>query len=333
MDLLIHVGLHKTGTTALQGGLSANYSCLLKNNILYPRTGLYFSQHALIPGTLLPVHPYLDSVSRSRDPDHYLDLLEQEVTQHQPSLTVISSEVFTEISRNESGCLGIIEGMSRPFDNVSILLTLRNAELQALSSACHILRDNISGHLENPIAIYSNMLRCFRTWHDFWRRSGLLVTEKRLEDSGGNLVDHYIGDIVGTYSQAARDELSQFTLNQGAKGSGANADPYAPLSYLVGFILGNSTLSPAIFSNVTFRDIASECGRTRIAAALTKRVTTAHLLGYLHFFSQEEPAVLLNASPYLSLESKIRAMTAVGLDSGSITHIIEIANRLVKIYS
>lgn len=332
MDLLIHVGLHKTGTTALQEALNRNYASLLKSNILYPRTGLFVSQHALIPGALFPTHDTLDSVSRSTDPKYYLDLLGQEVKRHNPVLTVISSEVFTEVSWDKNGCLGIIEDISRPFDNVNILLTLRDAEQQALSSVCHVLRENTPGHRENPILLYSNMIKCFRLWYDFWHRSGLSVTDRWLEDSGANLVDYYIGDFVSRASLKARGLLSRSAVNPARKELRSNANPYTPLPYLVAFLLGNSTISPAIFRQVVFQDIVRECDRFRGAAAIAQQVTAASLLGYLNAFSQGDHADVCDKPLHISLELKIRAMTAGGLDSDAITQIIAIANSLAQNY-
>lgn len=333
MDLLIHVGLHKTGTTALQETLDLNYTTLLSDNILYPRTGLFLSQHALIPGTLFTSHHALDSVERSKDPQHYLDPLGQEVKQHEPLLTIISSEVFTEVSWNKAGCLGIIERLSRPFANTDILLTTRNVEGQALSSVCHILRDNMLGRCEDPVGLYFNMLKCLKTWYEFWQVSGLPITEKRLEDSDGNLVDYYIGDAIERYSHLARSRLRDFTKNQSARSPRSNADPYKPFFYLLAFILVNSSTSLGVFCKVTLQDIAWECGHSLAPAALTKLVTTRHLLGYLNTFRQIDLDSIRDTPLRLSIEVKIEAMANAGLESDTITQIIAIVNRLIQYYS
>lgn len=333
MDLLIHVGLHKTGTTTLQEALDLNYSSLLGSGVLYPRTGLFISQHALIPGALFPAHHALDSVTRSLDPKYYLDLLEQEVNQLQPSLTILSSEVFTEISWNKEGCFRMIEIMSQQFSDTRILLTLRDPGQQALSSVCHIIRDNIPGHRENPVGSYFNMLNCFRSWREFWQHSGLPVTERHLEDSRGDLVDYYIGEIMGKYSHVARHALSEFTKEQNTVGPRPNADPYNPLVYLVAFVLGNSSVSPSIFSKASFQDISRECDRYIGLATISQLVTKRALLGYLNQLQQPGLARMHRELTSLSVDSKIEAMTIAGLDSDAITQVMSIVNRLIQKYS
>ncbi len=49
MDLLIHVGLHKTGTTAVQQLLYSKSADFKGYGILYPDAGIFPIQHALIP--------------------------------------------------------------------------------------------------------------------------------------------------------------------------------------------------------------------------------------------------------------------------------------------
>jgi len=333
MDLIIHVGLHKTGTTTLQDSLHQNYSDLLNKHILYPQTGLFLAQHALIPGTLFSAHHAMDSVSRSTDPKHYLDLLEQEVKQHNPVLTILSSEVFTETTWNREGCLGIIDTISRKFSSTNILLTTREEEQQALSSTCHIIRDNIPGRRENPVDLYFDMLKCFRTWRHFWHESGLPIIEKRLEDSRGDLVDHYIGDIIDQYSPEAREILREYARKQTTQNSRSNADPYYPLLYIVAFILGNSQISPAFFRKATLKDIALECNQFVEPAARNKLVTTKNLQQYLSTFSQRKDAATREPSAHLSLEAKLEALKNAGLASDTITTIIAIANRLVQNYA
>jgi hypothetical protein len=333
MDLLIHVGLHKTGTTTLQKTLNLGYSNFLRSSILYPRTGLFNSQHALIPGTLFSAHQALDSVTRSTDPKHYYALLEQEVKQLQPSLTILSSEVFSEITWNKEGCLEIIDILSRPFSDTRILLTLRDPQQQALSSVCHIIRDNMPGHRENPVGLYFNMLNCFRSWREFWHHSGLSVIERRLEDSRGSLVDYYIGDILGKYSIRARELLSRLTREQTFISPRPNADPFDPLIYLVAFILGNSSISPSTLSKASFQDIAKECERHIELTSTNKLVTRRNLIKYLDSLQQIEPARMNHTPLILSLESKIKAMTIAGLNPDAITQAISIANRVAQKYS
>jgi hypothetical protein len=78
MDLLLHVGLHKTGTTTVQACLSASAQALKGHGILYPSTGLWADQHALIPCCLLAGHPVLDASGCSGSLESYLASLKVE---------------------------------------------------------------------------------------------------------------------------------------------------------------------------------------------------------------------------------------------------------------
>lgn len=88
--LVVHIGVHKTGTSTIQASLAASYDDLLKRGILYPRAGRSRSWpgHANLPWEALddPRH----------QPEHGgTDALLAEIAAVGPRVVILSSEEFT----------------------------------------------------------------------------------------------------------------------------------------------------------------------------------------------------------------------------------------------
>ena len=95
----------------------------------------------LDPWLFLPEHPFLDRVPRSRSLDTYIDALKVELAQYNPALTVIGSEVFSEIFPDQEACLSLIVRLSLSFSGTNILLARRDVKPSALSSLKHMQRE------------------------------------------------------------------------------------------------------------------------------------------------------------------------------------------------
>lgn len=87
--LIIHIGMHKTGTTSIQHALDANYASLRSRRILYPkagrvRNGEIMSRH----------HPLAWSLMGETDQplSVHIEPLRQEVKDAAPSVVILSSE-------------------------------------------------------------------------------------------------------------------------------------------------------------------------------------------------------------------------------------------------
>ena len=115
--LFLHVGMHKTATTALQAFFAQNSHVFKKNGVLYPVTGLtgWGSHHHFVSSIKKPYDP---NVPPYNTYEGYLQELEKEA---QGSDTVLmSSEIFSEaIDRPRLRALGNI------FDIVNIVIYLR----------------------------------------------------------------------------------------------------------------------------------------------------------------------------------------------------------------
>lgn len=90
-EVFLHIGRHKTGTTALQTYLAANRERLAEQGVLYPETGRQGVGHHRIADALNP---------HFRDPDVYADLktaFDQEVAGWH--YVILSSEAFQNIKK------------------------------------------------------------------------------------------------------------------------------------------------------------------------------------------------------------------------------------------
>jgi hypothetical protein len=327
MDLQIHVGLHKTGTTTVQDALFRNRELLARSGILYPSTGLHGPQHALIPGCLIAIHPSLDQEPRSTDLSHYLDALQAEVRQAKPRLTVISSEVFTEtIFYEPSACLQLIAALSQLFDRTSILLTRRALKHQALSSLKNMQRGGCDDAIADPIGLYKTTLDNFRLATHFWQHCGLTVHEKHLEAADGCLVDHYFGALFDRHDPQLRPRLAHAIQRDGGNHC-MNADAHSALLYLLLLLLGNGWESASWVGRpllpILEEAMAAEATRTEIVHA----VRSEHLIGYLESLAgagAETP----QAPTYVSTSHKLEALARCGLSSDDIAAITRMLNRV-----
>ena len=91
--LIVHVGIHKTGTTSIQGALDAGYAQLRDSGILYPRAG-----RSQKDGTVETLHhPLIKSLidEHDRTAVSRIASLRSEIEDASPSTVILSSEVLS----------------------------------------------------------------------------------------------------------------------------------------------------------------------------------------------------------------------------------------------
>jgi hypothetical protein len=130
------------------------------------------------------------------------------------------------------------------FDKVTLFVSKRNFDFLALSSLKHCIRHNqYDERIANKeyINFYFDRLTACKKVYNFWENSDLPLVTKNLEESSGNLVNYYFGDIVETYNQEARKIL------QNNKEIIINQDTLEPYKYLIAFILSSDNASDPVF--------------------------------------------------------------------------------------
>ena len=330
MDLLLHVGLHKTATTTAQACLGKNSQALKEHGILYPSTGLWDSQHALIPGCLIPAYQVLNHVDPFDQLQHYLSNLQVELDQVRPSLVVISSEVFTEIIGDKKACLRLIQALSQPFARVTLLLSLRDPRAKALSGLKHLLRDHFAesgvkaGNVfVNPVTFFFEIISQHEQAIRFWHASEMPVHERYMEGVAGSVVDHYFGDIFDEYSSHARQLLRPETNPAIGPSLRLNSDELISAAYLVLFMLGNSMDSEILMTANVLVVINEELQAATSFSDLSERLNDNQLLGYFDYFATRDLR-----PKHILISEKLNALTHAGLTLAEILDIFTVVHRV-----
>jgi hypothetical protein len=332
MDLLLHVGLHKTGTTTAQACLHASSQALKHYGILYPSTGLWGDQHALIPCCLIGDHPILGRLNCGNSLQEVLGALQAELDEFRPSLVVVSSEVFTEVIGDREACLGLIKALSGLFSRITVLISLRDVMAMALSSLKHLVREHFfdsdtrfNDAFLNPVASYFQVALASEQAIRFWRESGLPLQERHLEGVSGSIADCYFGDIFDQYNGNARQLLSPETNAAIEPLLRLNSDELAPVAYLLLFLLGNSRDSSIFVAKNTLAIVFEECRANSCSSVLCDSFNHNQLLGYFDYFSKADPSSL---PQYIPISQKLNALTHAGLTPAEILDLFAIVHRV-----
>jgi hypothetical protein len=112
----IHIGTHKTGTTAIQTTLLRNHANLLNLNYLYPTTVLYAAGHHHIPW-FLSGHPAYDRFWKNSDCS-VIDVLFDDINKHDQPNLILSSENFYLCNSRQ------LEPLAELFKNCRVVLIL-----------------------------------------------------------------------------------------------------------------------------------------------------------------------------------------------------------------
>ncbi len=117
-EVLLHVGLHKTGTTALQVALADARGVLEDHGVRYPGKGLYHHK-AILAGADRP-YGWRENGARITHKKHWKKMLKEA---EYDGRTIISSEFLDDISPEI--CARVIDDLGGP-QRVSVVVTLRS---------------------------------------------------------------------------------------------------------------------------------------------------------------------------------------------------------------
>lgn len=197
-DIVIHIGLRKTGTTSIQKFLHANRGLLLEKGILYPSSGLPVKEsryaHHDLAADLTGIRPPTVPGSWEK--------LSDEISEFNGKLIFISSEIFS-VAITEK-----IEELRKRLSGhkVTILLYLRDPAKFIVS----LYKAQIKGH--NEFRSFRNFIRRKPEWIDFdplvesWQRvfgPENLVLKNYDELAGGDLLLSNLIDSIGLSDSSA----------------------------------------------------------------------------------------------------------------------------------
>ncbi|MEL7342883.1 MAG: hypothetical protein AAGM67_20530, partial [Bacteroidota bacterium] len=120
--LYLHIGTHKTGSTAIQQTLANNRTLLLNNGYLYPESATIGYGHHQLPSAISGEH---STKFAARAEDNSLATLLDELNATPTPNIIISSENFCRLSANE------IHKVKKTFASfhIEIIVYLRRQDL------------------------------------------------------------------------------------------------------------------------------------------------------------------------------------------------------------
>jgi hypothetical protein len=209
MRLIVHIGNHKTGSTAIQTAFSRNAGILKQKGVLYPKTGMVKNAHHIIPLSLrCESVPGFDVVS---DIEALSRELIDEVKLVRPEVVVISSEEFFLCSSDE---FDLLKPFFSLFTSVDFVCVLRN-QLQHIESGYKfsVLWDVISevvtfdDYLETNISNeYHNYYERINELCSYSEIDNLIVLDFDLLIKDRQLISNFLKSIdLGTLSLAEID--------------------------------------------------------------------------------------------------------------------------------
>lgn len=151
MDLILHIGTEKTGSTTIQYALAARRDALLEEGILYPR--LFGSENHMEIAVASMGYRSYDTVQIEELARTGMDLptyeaalreqLNKEIRAAGPRTLLISNEhCHGRLSRRED-VLRLVKLLGAPFDNVKVIVYLRRQDRMAVSQHSSRLRGGV----------------------------------------------------------------------------------------------------------------------------------------------------------------------------------------------
>ena len=200
MRIILHIGLYKTGTTAVQKFFARNRSELARRGVLYPESATKYDAHHPLPWALGVGHRDKDS---SVSPERVVRAILREADSAGAETVILSSEEFINLEAAER-----LSKLKRLFDShaVEILIYLRRQDSLLLSSyGQHVRMYSIrfSGTISDFLLKHSNFLSKYNYWGMLQRWANVFGSDAmriKLYDQArfpeGNIVEDF-ADTLG----------------------------------------------------------------------------------------------------------------------------------------
>jgi len=160
MRILLHIGMTKAGSSALQTGLFAQRKQLIKGGILYPDGGRGRPSHTLLVHGLVPperLPRWLrqayggDTDTLGRDASAWLARLKERIDAARPQ-TLILSEEFLFLVADQDALIELRQRLCNLGETVEVIAYVRRPSEHYLSSVQQLLKASHRIQGPNPIA-------------------------------------------------------------------------------------------------------------------------------------------------------------------------------------
>lgn len=201
--LVIHMGMHKTGSTSVQDFFAEHRTELQRAGYVYPESGLYGNQHAALPASYMAAHPILPASYLEQDPSPILAELRRAVPPGYNA--VLSSEVFWELYIYLRWHFEALHELLSQEWEVLLVYVAREAHDKAWSSVKHMAREGLAF---DPVATYHEDIRLSRLTEDALLAQFEHVTRIEYDgvDSVRQVLSYLISEPVATLARTLPEE-------------------------------------------------------------------------------------------------------------------------------
>jgi hypothetical protein len=217
VNVILHVGLHKTGTTSIQAWLRDHPALLAESRIRFPRGWLQLDNHFELPLTLMRLDRMTNARRRSdewRDPRWRAGVLRQvldDLRRHPDEITVLSSENLSWF-RHDDEFIGLREVVG----DAHIVIYLRNKADFLASLTAHFNKNGMPGVSSDPSAYNyvepDTWLADYDARVGDWKRwfTNVTVLDYDHETAGGRSVVASFVELLGV---PVPDDVDTYRLN------------------------------------------------------------------------------------------------------------------------
>ena len=222
MKTILHIGMPKTGTTALQDCLRASRPYLAERGILYPQNppGCSFNNHRMLVFGFLPFeklprhirsHKQYTKENYLEKHEEFLEFLYDQAAQTRPTCMILSSETLFG-SLNAAGRRALPEALRPLGERITVAAYLRQPSEHYVSGLQQRLRQSSDlGLVKAPL-----FMRHLRRYVEAFGKEAVVPrVYERSALRNGDIID----DFLGTHLAEAPVDLAKLTRKAGGNTS------------------------------------------------------------------------------------------------------------------
>lgn len=219
MKLILHIGMHKTGTTALQAALADHRTSLLRHGVLYPRVSFHPTNHNFLARLLLEedARPTRGLLSLYGEQAHSLTKtflesgwaqIKHQVDKHEPHTVILSGEnMFRGLGTGDP--VAFKARLLELTDDIQVIAYVRQPSRHYLSA----IQQDLKASSRFPPPAAASIRKTLETSEQlFGRRPKVLAYERGLLQEGditSDFLDHLfpkLGPVIPRASSAVLNE-------------------------------------------------------------------------------------------------------------------------------